>query len=86
MLCVPERRMLLPTSKSATDRKEMCCPLKRKFQSITNKCWSLAAIVVILVLWQAVSAGGLVPGYMLPSPVEVVQAFISEFPLAHGEF
>lgn len=59
----------------------MCCPLKRKFQSITNKCWSLAAIVVILVLWQAVSAGGLVPGYMLPSPVEVVQAFISEFPL-----
>ena len=55
--------------------------MKRKFQSITNKCWSLAAIVVILVLWQAVSAGGLVPGYMLPSPVEVVQAFISEFPL-----
>ena len=55
--------------------------MKRKFQSITNKCWSLAAIVVILVLWQAVSAGGLVPGYMLPSPVEVVQAFISEFAL-----
>ena len=55
--------------------------MKRKFQNITNKCWSLAAIVVILVLWQAVSAGGLVPGYMLPSPVEVVQAFISEFPL-----
>ena len=55
--------------------------IEKKVSSITNKCWSLAAIVVILVLWQAVSAGGLVPGYMLPSPVEVVQAFISEFPL-----
>lgn len=55
--------------------------MKRKFQSITNKFWSLAAIIIIIIIWQAASAGGLVPGYMLPSPVEVVEALISEFPL-----
>lgn len=55
--------------------------MKRKFQSITNKVWSLAALVIIIIVWQAASAGGLVPGYMLPSPVKVVEALISEFPL-----
>lgn len=55
--------------------------MKRKFQNITNKVWSLTAIVIILAMWQAASAFGVVPGYMLPSPVQVVQAFIGEFPL-----
>lgn len=55
--------------------------MKRKFQNITNKVWSLTAIVIILAMWQAASALGVVPGYMLPSPVQVVQAFIGEFPL-----
>ncbi len=43
--------------------------------------WSAAAIVILLLLWQIVSAAGWVPDYMLPSPVDVVKAFISEFPL-----
>lgn len=43
--------------------------------------WSLAALLVILIAWQGVSMAGLVPGYMLPSPVDVIKAFISEFPL-----
>lgn len=43
--------------------------------------WSAAAIVILLILWQIVSAAGWVPDYMLPSPVDVVKAFISEFPL-----
>ncbi len=34
-----------------------------------------AAIVVILAVWQFVCATGIVPGYMLPSPVAVVLAF-----------
>ena len=43
--------------------------------------WSLAALLVILIAWQGVSMAGLVPGYMLTSPVDVIKAFISEFPL-----
>ncbi len=38
-------------------------------------------IAVLLVIWQLVCAFELVPGYMLPSPIEVVKAFISDFPL-----
>jgi ABC-type nitrate/sulfonate/bicarbonate transport system permease component len=55
--------------------------LKRKLQNITSTINAGAAIVLLLVIWQAVSSLGLVPGYMLPSPVQVVQAFIEDFPL-----
>ena len=55
--------------------------MKRKFQSITSRLWSAAALVVIIGIWQVAASAGLVPGYMLPSPVEVVQALISDFPL-----
>ena len=54
--------------------------MKRKSQSITNKIWSVSAIVVILVVWQLASSLGLVDSFMLPSPIQVVQAFIKEFP------
>lgn len=36
---------------------------------------------MLLVVWQAVSALGIVPGYMLPSPIQVGRAFVGEFPL-----
>ena len=55
--------------------------MKRKFQSITSRLWSAAALVVIIGIWQVAASTGLVPGYMLPSPVEVVQALITDFPL-----
>ncbi len=55
--------------------------MKRKLQSITFRINTVAAIAVILVIWQTVSALGIVPGYMLPSPVEVFWAFVREFPL-----
>ena len=55
--------------------------MRKKLQSTTSKLWASAALAAILVIWQAVSMAGLVPGYMLPSPVQVVRAFISEFPL-----
>ena len=38
-------------------------------------------IAVLLVIWQGACTFGLVPGYMLPSPVKVVKAFVSDFPL-----
>ena len=42
---------------------------------------SIAAVAALLLLWQTVCSQGWVPGYMLPSPVQVVQAFLSELPL-----
>lgn len=55
--------------------------MKKRFQSITSRINTIAAILVILVIWQAVSSLGLVPGYMLPSPIQVLKAFVQEFPL-----
>ena len=42
---------------------------------------AIAAVAIFLLLWQAVCSLGLVPQYMLPSPVKVLQAFVSELPL-----
>lgn len=53
----------------------------KRFQSITDKALSLVAIVGILVLWQVLSATGVVPAYLLPAPSQVFQAFIKDFPL-----
>lgn len=39
------------------------------------------AVVTLLAIWQAVCSLGLVPNFMLPSPVEVVQALVSDFAL-----
>lgn len=39
------------------------------------------AVAGLLILWQAVCNLGLVPGYMLPSPLEVARAFLAELPL-----
>lgn len=55
--------------------------MKRKLQSTTSKIWSLSAIGVILILWQAVCSFGIVDSFMLPSPIQVVSALIHEFPI-----
>ena len=54
--------------------------MKRKLQTTTNKIWSCSAIVLLLVVWQTVSSMGIVDSFMLPSPVQVVKAFVDEFP------
>ena len=38
------------------------------------------AVVVLLVVWQIASVSGLVPRYMLPSPVDVAVAFVKDAP------
>ncbi len=53
----------------------------KKLQSITNKIAPVLAISIILILWQTLSATGTVPKFMLPSPLDVVKAFIGDFPL-----
>ena len=54
--------------------------MKKKFPNITNKIWSCSAIVLVLVLWQGICTLGFVENFMLPSPVQVMQAFFLEFP------
>ena len=54
--------------------------MKRKLPNITNKIWSCSAIVVILLVWQMMCSLEIIDRFMLPSPIEVVQAFIQEFP------
>ncbi len=55
--------------------------MKRKLLNITNKIWSCSAIVVILLVWQMVCSMEWVDGFMLPSPIQVIYAFIKEFPV-----
>lgn len=53
--------------------------MKRQ-RSIISNCIPVFVILGILVIWQIICITGLVPGYMLPSPIEVIQAFIADFP------
>ena len=55
--------------------------MKKKLRNITSTINALSAIVLVLILWQVICMSGLVPGYMLPSPFQVIQAFLSEFPI-----
>lgn len=52
--------------------------IKKSQSTIRNKLPAIVAIVLLLVVWQLVCTLGLVPQYMLPSPVDVLKAFISE--------
>ena len=53
----------------------------KKFQNITDKIAPSIIIVILLIIWQTLSMINIIPKFMLPSPFEVVRAFISDFPL-----
>ncbi len=55
--------------------------MKRKLQNITNRIWSCSAIAIVVLTWQAVCSLGLIDAFLLPSPLQVVKAFVAEFPL-----
>jgi ABC-type nitrate/sulfonate/bicarbonate transport system permease component len=48
--------------------------LKRNIPSVT-------AVAALLLVWQGICTLGWIPPYMLPSPVNVLQAFLSDLPL-----
>ena len=52
--------------------------MKKLPNTIRAKAPAGVAVLLLLGVWQLVCTLGLVPGYMLPSPVEVVRAFIDE--------
>ncbi len=45
------------------------------------KLWDKALVVIILILWQVTGMAGLVPRFMLPTPVDVLKALISDWRL-----
>ena len=53
---------------------------RRLPSTISNKLPALAAVAVLLAVWQLASASGLVPSYMLPSSVDVAVAFVTDWP------
>ena len=56
--------------------------MKRKLPSTISKFLPpVIAIAVSLAVWQGVCMAGWVPSFMLPSPVQVVQALVKDFPL-----
>lgn len=55
--------------------------MKRRLQNTTSKFIPFIVILVLLLVWQALSMSGLIPKFMLPSPADVVRAFAGDFPL-----
>lgn len=53
----------------------------KKRRNIISNFIPVFVILAVLIIWQIVSVTELVPRYMLPSPLKVVQAFITDFPL-----
>ena len=53
----------------------------KKFQNITDKIAPSIIIAVLLIIWQILSMVNIIPKFMLPSPFEVVKAFVLDFPL-----
>lgn len=53
--------------------------MKEKSGSIRAKLLPTGTFCLIVILWWILSATGAVPGYMLPSPADVVSAFIRDF-------
>lgn len=53
----------------------------KKPQSISNKLPAALALGVVALLWLFASEGGLVPEFMLPSPIQVWNALVTDFPV-----
>lgn len=53
----------------------------KKLRNTTNKILPATAILIILAVWQFVSGAGMVSKFLLPSPLDVLKALVSDFPL-----
>ena len=53
--------------------------MTKRFQSITNKTAPFIAVGAIILIWFLFCDSEIVPAYMLPSPVDVVKAFVDNF-------
>ena len=55
--------------------------MNRRSGSTGDKLLPAGALCLLILVWWGLSASGLVPGYMLPSPADVFSAFIRDFPV-----
>ncbi len=55
--------------------------MRKRFQNIIDKYVAILVIVLLLIVWQFAHNFGALPEYMLPSPRQVVEAMIKDFPL-----
>ena len=52
---------------------------RQKPGSITAKLPAAVALFIIVALWELACVTGAIPSYMLPSPVSVIKAFVTDF-------
>lgn len=52
--------------------------MKRRLPNITSKIPAAVALAVLFLAWLAVSELGIVPAYMLPSPIAVIRALVGD--------
>ena len=65
---------------SNTSDRQPAANAQQKSGSITAKLPAAIALLIIVVLWELACVTGAIPSYMLPSPVSVIKAFITDFP------
>jgi len=55
--------------------------LQKKLQNTTNKLIPIGTILLFIGIWAFICGQGIVPSFMLPSPFDVVRAFVGDFSL-----
>lgn len=70
-----------PASRKSASSSGVVRNLARRQVSWLRWVAPTVTVLVVLVLWQVVCMVGLVPSFLLPSPVDVVQALIKDAPL-----
>ncbi|MGI6361122.1 MAG: ABC transporter permease [Bacillota bacterium] len=58
--------------------------MHKKLIDIKDKLLPLATILIVIIIWQIIAQSGVVPGYMLPAPLAVAQAFMADLSVLLG--
>ena len=58
--------------------------MKKRLKNITNKIYPTILLISLLLIWLCVSELGIIPKFMLPSPIDVIDALIKELPALWG--
>lgn len=58
--------------------------MKERSANIISSLYPVCTLIAIVIIWELVSVLGIVPNYMLPSPVQMMQAFIKDFAVLMG--
>lgn len=53
----------------------------KKYQNIINNLIGFSGIIIILIIWWFISVMNIVPEFLLPTPIDVLNAFIKDFNL-----